>query len=431
MHTMLLQRKAYLIENWPKHFAFCKLNGLAPSLRILSSYIDKVSGQERVAVAEQYLDTLPNLKTLENKEILKNLRNEIASHPNYEEVIKILLRRACLINMFPKRAEFFADISIIPSSKMAEELLTANRGYSFGGDDLVLKQLAMASHLEARDVHYTTPLFKAIIQSGSGEPHPLCEILLKLGASVEPDASLRTGLMIAAHWSNNKICKLLLAYGVDPNADPGKVRESPLEDAVDNQNVPLIKMLLAAGANPYEKDTEKRTPLQRALAEENHLSASYLRAFEIMKKLRKENIYANFERRKEGLLAEMFPEEETVTRENAWNIAMEWIEENEVVLQPPVADRFALMVGVSADYYRVKENLTEEPQINAKRYLEMAAQLPIELQMALSQRTMGLPRDLVLTRHFNPAWNRLVQPDLLLEAAEEKRKAAVRLKCVQ
>ena len=69
-----------------------------------------------------------------------------------------------------------------------------------------------------------------------------------------------------------QVARLLLENGADPNAIAGEYGETPLHFAVAVAQSPtLVQLLIDAGANvDAQSDSDKDTPLQRAVAQRNY-----------------------------------------------------------------------------------------------------------------------------------------------------------------
>jgi len=50
-----------------------------------------------------------------------------------------------------------------------------------------------------------------------------------------------------------------------------------------------------------------------------------------------------------------------------------------------------------------------QPDSRTRRFFEIAARLPLELQMVLCNRMYGSPRSLILTTHLDPAFRCLAR----------------------
>jgi ankyrin repeat protein len=84
-------------------------------------------------------------------------------------------------------------------------------------------------------------------------------------------------LLHAAAEGNESTVKLLLKNGVPVDGPPGV--DTPLYIAVGTNHLPIVKALLAAGANPNYRDTYGNCPLTMAIAENRKDIARELAAF--------------------------------------------------------------------------------------------------------------------------------------------------------
>jgi ankyrin repeat protein len=133
----------------------------------------------------------------------------------------------------------------------------------------VRKLLKRGVSPDARDAQGSTALYVAAVQ---GEAWPVGE-LLEAGAA--PDVrsggdSDGTPLCGAASWGHTPVLRELLAAGADANLAEAD-GYTPLAWAVSGGSLDAAWMLLDAGADPNQRDGHGRTPLHRA-AEQGRLS---------------------------------------------------------------------------------------------------------------------------------------------------------------
>jgi len=77
--------------------------------------------------------------------------------------------------------------------------------------------------------------------------------------------------------------------------------------------------------------------------------------------------------------------------------------------EPYIAKLFAIVVFLCDDFLRLASNVREDNrQQKAQRFFAIALQLPMELQMTLCNRVHKSPKDIVLTKHSEPAFQELV-----------------------
>jgi ankyrin repeat protein len=133
----------------------------------------------------------------------------------------------------------------------------------------VRKLLKRGVSPNARDAHGSTALYIAAVQ---GEAWPVGELL---AAGASPDVpsggdSDGTPLCGAASWGHAPVLRALLAAGADPGLAEAD-GYTPLAWAVSGGSLDSVWMLLDAGADPNQADARGRTPLLRA-AEHGQLS---------------------------------------------------------------------------------------------------------------------------------------------------------------
>lgn len=105
----------------------------------------------------------------------------------------------------------------------------------------------------------------------------ILRMLMEAGADVNKPSNGSTPLRIAVHWQDLEIVRLLLANGANPNAEtfsifskltrkegrkniPGYYN-TVLHEAAQKGSLPIVESLLAAGADPNRTDHEGKTPL--------------------------------------------------------------------------------------------------------------------------------------------------------------------------
>ncbi|XP_054768825.2 E3 ubiquitin-protein ligase MIB2-like [Lytechinus pictus] len=111
-------------------------------------------------------------------------------------------------------------------------------------------------------VQENTPLHLAAYQGH----YQVVELLVKNGASLDDkDDDGDTPLADAVHQDNQRIVKYMLERGADPNTTNTKGGRSPLHIATSKGNTQCLKLLLAKGANPNKQDDVGDTPLHDAI----------------------------------------------------------------------------------------------------------------------------------------------------------------------
>ena len=108
-----------------------------------------------------------------------------------------------------------------------------------------------------------TPVDMAVFLLGSPTDHlPLIEVLLRFGADVNPvppNTEREPPLPEVALHGNVPVARLLLAAGADPNATGpwGTALHMAAHDGYDR----MVELLLDAGGDPHALDKDGRTPL--------------------------------------------------------------------------------------------------------------------------------------------------------------------------
>ncbi|MOA23209.1 Ankyrin repeats (3 copies) [compost metagenome] len=74
----------------------------------------------------------------------------------------------------------------------------------------------------------------------------------------------RTPLMFASHYGNKPLVKLLLASGADPNLRGFESESLPLAAAAMSGHSDIVRLLLDAGADPMLVDGSGKPPLDLA-----------------------------------------------------------------------------------------------------------------------------------------------------------------------
>jgi ankyrin repeat protein len=124
--------------------------------------------------------------------------------------------------------------------------------------------LAAGADIDARTTSGETPLHVAVTSGGIEE----VRALLAKGAQVTcRDNDGRTALHALAATPGNphaeQIARLIIDYGADMEAKDTENSWSPLYYAAENDNLPALRVLLEAGANPNTRDAYGCTPLHR------------------------------------------------------------------------------------------------------------------------------------------------------------------------
>jgi len=128
---------------------------------------------------------------------------------------------------------------------------------------LVKAVLNAGGNVGASDAQGRTPLFHAVSAGAPG----VIELLLTSGAAVnQPDKQERTALFLAIKdsWWNEPVIWLLARHGADVNhQDANGI--TPLIEAVTQKLLPIVRRLVALGADLSRKDNRGRSALDLGL----------------------------------------------------------------------------------------------------------------------------------------------------------------------
>ena len=129
-------------------------------------------------------------------------------------------------------------------------------------EDLASAELLLAFGADPNvDLPSPTPaLFEAVRK----EHVEMVRLLLEHEANPNVFTPLSTLLGSAIGSGNERIARLLMEAGADPNGS-SEARRTPLEDAVQDDNVEMVRLLMEAGADPNGPPEAGRTPLEHAL----------------------------------------------------------------------------------------------------------------------------------------------------------------------
>lgn len=176
-----------------------------------------------------------------------------------QESVKILLKNIVNINAVP---DF-----LIPKTVLCE---AAGRGHLEivklllkAGADINSPCFADGSPL----FEPSTPLFEAI----RNKQWAVEEFLIANGGNFNgvKVADLEKLLWVAVLKSRIENVRLLIASGVNPNARIDRIHYSLLHQAIEYEDMEIVKLLVNAGADIEERTTNGITPLQRAEKKKN------------------------------------------------------------------------------------------------------------------------------------------------------------------
>lgn len=130
---------------------------------------------------------------------------------------------------------------------------------SLGYRDVVDGLIRRGAGIDAGERHGPTPLVNACV---AGEVEV---VRMLLAAGADPSARVSDGravLDLAVRGGRPEILAMLLEAGADPNGHPGA---RPLISACIDGTTPMVRILLAAGADPDATTADRTTPLMWAV----------------------------------------------------------------------------------------------------------------------------------------------------------------------
>lgn len=137
-------------------------------------------------------------------------------------------------------------------------LHVASRAGQIGAIRLLVNR---GANINAKDSERMTPLMAAITEKQNSE---VIDLLIALGANINAqDKAGMTALDCAAFSCYNQLVELLIRRGAKPNVGEGRRRSSPIEHCVSGENLLGLKLLIAAGADANATDAG-RSPLSTA-----------------------------------------------------------------------------------------------------------------------------------------------------------------------
>ena len=168
-----------------------------------------------------------------------------------------------------------------PSFDMATPIHLASRISARTGDTTILKYLLSIAPLarlravvNAKDAFGNTPLHYAVkADLYNGSSTATTNLLVTAGANINArDDNGITPLYLATLFLNIGVVKALVGLGADVNIPFPTLNvplrdHTPLDSAIDSENLGIVKILLKAGANWQARDAEGETPYDRATGE--------------------------------------------------------------------------------------------------------------------------------------------------------------------
>jgi ankyrin repeat protein len=167
------------------------------------------------------------------------------------------------------------------AAKSGHTALVVAAGYDGAAasvDRLLAAGAPMASGTSTGVIRGSTPLARAVLR-GDGA---MVRTLAARGASVHGSKTLAPPLHLAAWLGDVPMTTLLLDLGAridEPFAmEEGPSGQTPLMVAADSGNLPLVRLLMARGANVNLRDPEGLTPLMIAASATDRGSEAIVRA---------------------------------------------------------------------------------------------------------------------------------------------------------
>jgi len=239
----------------------------------------------------------------------------------------------------------------------------------------------------------TTPFYMAC-QNG----HKEVVLLLLTDPRIDPNKADNTGTtpsFIACQNGHKEVVSLLLA---DPRIDPNKPRNdrtTPLWFASQNGHLMVLQLLLATRR---EIDTRKRSNVN------NNTAAEQGRQQPLVPKSADETEEVFQRRTTNGpLCADLIDDYE---REPEHLRVFHRLRRQPGLREYFIGHLFALVVFYSDSLAVINEKTAHS---HTRRFFNICARLPLEIQMIICDRIFGSPRDIILSRDSEPGFQLLTR----------------------
>jgi ankyrin repeat protein len=147
---------------------------------------------------------------------------------------------------------------------------------NFENFDIARFLIERGANVNAKNLRGETPLALAAYLKN----YEIAKLLIERGARVdEPAGRGPNAAMIALNSGDEKLLKLFTDKGIDVaklvNSVSGRFN-SPLQNAIDSENIPLIKTIMKLGVNPNQRFDFGQTPLSLAARGGNYEAVKVL-----------------------------------------------------------------------------------------------------------------------------------------------------------
>jgi len=203
-----------------------------------------------------------------------------------------------------------------------------------------------------------------------------------------------TPFFMACQEGHKEVVSLLLA---DPRIDPNKPQNNqstPLWYATQNGHFVIVQLLLASGR---EINTKRRSTFK------NRTAAEQGRGIGRRTIKQADETEEVFQRKKTNspLCADLINE-----YEHDPVAARHRLRRQPGLREYFIGHLFALVVFHSDNFVVINERLAH---LDIRRYFRLCARLPLEVQMIICNRIFGSPKDIILSRDFEPGFKCLAR----------------------